>query len=125
MPNPVAYFELGGRNAANLKEFYSDLFGWNIEAAGQSGAGTDYFHIEQTEDGISGGIIQTSGEMPPSYVMFYVSVEDIQASLDKAESLGGTTLVPRYPFPETGATSPPSRTPTATSSDCTSPKDIT
>ena len=99
MPNPVAYFELGGRNAANLKEFYSDLFGWNIEAAGQSGAGTDYFHIEQTEDGISGGIIQTSGEMPPSYVMFYVSVEDIQASLDKAESLGGTTLVPPVPIP--------------------------
>ena len=99
MPNPVAYFELGGRNAAGLSEFYSNLFDWKIGASGQSGAGTDYFHIESSEGGVSGGIIQTSGDMPPSYVMFYVSVDDIKAYLDKAESLGGTTLVPPMPIP--------------------------
>ena len=99
MPNPVAYFELGGRNAAKLKEFYADLFDWKIESPGPSTAGTDYFHIEPTESGIAGGIIQTTGDMPPNYVMFYVSVDDIQASLDKAESLGGTTVVPPMPIP--------------------------
>ena len=99
MPNPVAYFELGGRNAANLREFYSSLFDWKIEASGQSGAGTDYFHVEPTEGGISGGILQTAGDMPPSYVMLYVCVDDLQACLNKAESLGGTTVVPPMPIP--------------------------
>ncbi len=99
MPNPVAYFELGGRNAANLREFYTDLFDWNIESSTPSLAGGDYFYVQPTEGGVGGGILQTSGEMPPNYVMFYVSVDDLQAYLDKAESLGGTTLVPPMPIP--------------------------
>ena len=27
MPNPVAYFEIGGRDAGQLREFYAALFG--------------------------------------------------------------------------------------------------
>ena len=99
MPNPVAYFEIGGRNASGLKEFYASMFGWNVEPFGSSAAGTDYFHVEPEQGGIAGGILQTSGEMPPNYVMFYVSVDDLQASLDKAESLGGKTVVPPMPIP--------------------------
>ena len=99
MPNPVAYFELGGRNAANLKEFYSDLFDWEIEDSGQSGAGTDYFYVNPVEGGVGGGIMQTAGEMPPNYVMFYVSVDDLQAYLDKVRGLGGMTLVPPTAIP--------------------------
>ena len=99
MPNPVAYFELGGRNPANLREFYTNLFGWEIDAATPSAAGGDYFYVHPTEGGAGGGILQTSGEMPPHYVMIYVSVDDPQAYLDKAESLGGTTLVPPMEIP--------------------------
>jgi predicted enzyme related to lactoylglutathione lyase len=99
MPNPVAYFELGGRHASELREFYRGLFGWNVEPFGQSAAGTDFFHVEPEEGGIAGGIIQTSGEMPPNYVMFYVSVDDLQASLDKVERLGGKSVVPPMPIP--------------------------
>ena len=94
MPNPVAYFELGARDAAKLRDFYSDLFGWNVEPFGRSAAGTDYFHIEPSDGGIAGGVIQTNENMPPSYVMVYVSVGDLQAALDRAASLGGTVVVP-------------------------------
>ena len=99
MPNPVAYFELGGRNASELREFYKDLFGWNVEPFGKSAAGTDFFHVHPEQGGIAGGILQTSSEMPPSYVMIYVGVDDLQASLDKVESLGGKTVVPPMPIP--------------------------
>ena len=99
MPNAVAYFELGGRNAAKLREFYTDLFDWDIEDSGQSGAGTDYFYVNPVEGGVGGGIMQTAGEMPPNYVMFYVSVDNLQAHLDKAVSLGGQTLVPPMAIP--------------------------
>ena len=100
MPNPVAYFELGGKDPEKLSDFYSELFDWSSEAMGAAMPGLQYFHV-QTNDGIPGGIMQTNEEMgmPPNYVMFYVSVDDIQASLDKAESLGGQTLVPPTEIP--------------------------
>ena len=100
MGNPVVYFEIGGRGAEGLKDFYSDLFGWDINHFGPaSAAGSDYWHIQNEEGGIPGGIIQTNEDMPPSYVMFYVQSDDLQATLDKAESLGGKALVPPSDIP--------------------------
>ena len=46
----------------------------------------------QSEAGIAGGV----GENPEGAgVTFFVQVEDLQDSLDKAERLGGRTLMPR------------------------------
>ena len=99
MPNQVAFFEIGGRDASGLGEFYKDLFGWKVEQYGKSGAGTDFYYVEPQDGGIGGGIMQTAGEMPTNYVMFYVGVEDLKATLEKVESLGGQTVVPPMPIP--------------------------
>ena len=101
MPNPVAYFELGGKEPDKLADFYNSLFGWTSESVGAAMPGLQYFHV-QPDEGIPGGIMQTSEEMgmPPNYVMVYVSVDDIQASLDKAASLGAQTLVPPTEIPD-------------------------
>ena len=101
MPNPVAYFELGAQDAAQLTEFYANLFDWSSEGMPSAMPNLPYFHIQPDGDGIPGGVLQTSVEMgmPPNYVMVYVSVDDIQAALDKAESLGGQTLVPPTEIP--------------------------
>ncbi len=100
MPNPVAYFELGGQDPEKLSDFYSNLFDWSSEGTAAAMPGLQYFHV-QTGEGIPGGIMQTSAEMgmPPNYVMVYVSVDDLQASLDKAESLGAQALVQPMPIP--------------------------
>lgn len=101
MANPVAYFEIGGEDAEGLRKFYRDLFGWNINDIGEaSAAGTPYWFVQGEEGGIPGGVIQTNEQMPPSYVMFYVQSDDIQASLDKAESLGGKPVGPAMDLPE-------------------------
>lgn len=99
MPNQVAFFEIGGRDASELREFYNGIFDWKVEPFGKSAAGTDFFYVEPEDGGIGGGIIQTAGEMPPSYVMFYVGVDDLKATLAKVESLGGKTVVPPMPIP--------------------------
>ena len=99
MPNPVAFFELGGRDASALGEIYGSLFGWTVEPFGKSAAGTDFFHVHPEQGGIAGGILETNEGMPPNYVMFYVGVDDLQASLEKVESLGGKTVVPPMPIP--------------------------
>ena len=100
MANPVVYFELGGRDSEGLSEFYSDLFGWNINEMGAaSAAGSPYRFIEGQEGGIPGGIIETNENMPPNYVMFYVQADDLQATLDKVVSLGGQAVVPPTDIP--------------------------
>ena len=96
----VAYFELGARDSVGLREFYASMFDWNIDALDTvSGAGTEYAYIQPTDDGIGGGIIQTQGDMPPNYVMVYISVDDLQSALDKVVSLGGQTAVPPTEIP--------------------------
>ena len=37
--------------------------------------------------------------MPPNYHILYVTVDDLQACLDKAASLGGQTRVPPFEMP--------------------------
>ena len=90
---PVVHFEVGCRNIAKTGDFYSKLFDWQIHNDGisstiQTGGGK----------GIDGHITAL-GHDPQNYVTFYVEVEDIQASLDKAKALGGKMLVPAVKIP--------------------------
>ena len=90
---PVVHFEIGCRDNAKTRDFYTKLFDWQIHAAGpasviQTGAGK----------GIDGHITSL-GHEPQHYVTVYVEVDDLQAYLDKATALGGKTLVPPVKIP--------------------------
>jgi len=99
MAHPVIHWEIAGRDAAKLQEFYSKLFEWKID----SNNPMNYGAVKAGgEGGIGGGICKAEGEMP-SYVTFYVQVDDLQASLDKAVSLGGNQIVPPTPIPNVGS----------------------
>ena len=88
MPNPVVWFEVVGRDGSALQRFYSDLFGWKMEVMPEM----NYGIVEAGEGGIGGGI----GQAPDGdgHVTAYAAVDDPQAYLDKAEQLGGRTVVP-------------------------------
>ena len=97
MGNPVVHFEIVGKDAESLSEFYSSLFDW--EAADQIPGGL-YGLDPKAENEVCGHILPTTDDMPVSnYVSIYVQVDDLQASLDKAESLGGKTCVPPQVIP--------------------------
>ena len=90
---PVVHFEIGCRDTAKTKEFYSKLFDWQIQGSGMAaniltGAGK----------GIEGHITAL-GHDPQNYVTIYVEVDDVKAYLEKAKSLGGKTLVPPVAIP--------------------------
>ena len=85
--------------AEHLSTHYAKLFDWKIDANNPM----DYGLVETGgEGGIDGGIMATEGDTPP-YLTFYVQVDDLQAYLDKAESLGGQTVVPPTPIPNVGS----------------------
>jgi predicted enzyme related to lactoylglutathione lyase len=91
MPKPVVgWFEVTGRDGPALQKFYSTLFGWAVNDAGD---GSGYGLVEAGEKGIAGGI-GPSQDGGPGGVTFYVEVDDPAAYLSKAEELGGKTVVP-------------------------------
>lgn len=101
MGQPVVHFEIIGTNPAGLRGYYGELFGWEFDTSSPvSGAVSEpanYGFVAQntTSDGIGipGGV--GGGPGYPGRAIFYVGVPDVEAALQKAESLGGTrTLGP-------------------------------
>ena len=92
MAHPVVHFEIGCRDRARTDQFFSELFGWRVEEGPAAAIDTG------SQLGIPGHITSL-GHEPQHYTIFYVEVDDVQACLDKAASLGGKTLVPPIKIP--------------------------
>lgn len=93
------HVEIGTKNSDTSGEFYRQLFGWTITA---DETGYALIDTGAGEEGVGGGLMQTMGPMEP-YVTFYVSVDDLAASLADAERLGGATVLEPTPVPGMGA----------------------
>lgn len=99
MPNPVVHFEIAGKNGKGLQDFYTKLFGWKVNSDNPM----NYGLVDTgAKAGINGGIMSTQGDMP-AYVTFYIEVDDLQAYLDRAKSLGGKPVVSPTPIPGMGS----------------------
>lgn len=97
MPNPVVHFEIGGRESEKTQRFFTELFDWKTEVAGPAA-----MISTGSDEGIQGHITAL-GHEPFNYVTIYVQVDDLQAYLDKAESLGGKAIIPPTEVPGMGA----------------------
>ena len=93
MANPVVRFEVGAAEDQPLVRFYGELFGWDLQAV------ADGYTLVDTRGGagINGGIGRSQSGEP--WVTFYVEVDDLRASLDRAEALGGGTVWPVTELP--------------------------
>ena len=93
MGKPVVHFEILGQDRVKTQGFYSSLFGWKISDDNPH----EYGMVETGgEGGINGGIAKSDDG---AHVLVYVQVDDPQAYLDKAESLGGKILMPVTEIP--------------------------
>ena len=93
MGNPVVHFEIGCRDKAATSEFYTKLFKWTMQEMGPA---------TMIDTGAASGIaghMTELGHEPFHYTIFYVQVEDVQATLDAGATLGGKTLVPPVDIP--------------------------
>lgn len=87
---PVVFFEIHGKDPAKLREFYGDLFNWQIDTNNPMNYGMVSPGIGGPEEGVGGGI--TSSPNAP-YVSIYVQVADLDETLKKAESMGGKAVM--------------------------------
>jgi predicted enzyme related to lactoylglutathione lyase len=91
--NPVGWFEILGKDAAKTQKFYADLFGWNVDASNPM----NYGMVQGDGYPIGGGLAASQDGKP--MVTVYVDVDDLQAALDKAKSLGGEVVMPPMDVP--------------------------
>ena len=94
MSSPLIHFEVAGKDPAKLQSFYGDQFGWNVDANNPMNYG-----MVNLGDQLVGGI-GPAPEGQPGHAMFYVGVDDVEAALQKAESLGGSRVFGPMDVPE-------------------------
>jgi predicted enzyme related to lactoylglutathione lyase len=82
----VNYFEVGSPDSEQAKAFYGALFDWSFGELSPVGY--------RTVNGDQGGLWDTSSMGGASWAIFYVQVDDVQASVDRAASLGATVVIP-------------------------------
>lgn len=93
MGNAVVHFEVAAADDGLLMTFYGELFDWRVQGL----CSGDYTTIDTcNRHGINGGIVRSQNGEP--WTTFYVEVEDPQATLDQANSLGGATVMPVTDF---------------------------
>jgi predicted enzyme related to lactoylglutathione lyase len=106
--NSVVHFEIYANDPDSLSRFYSTMFDWSIESM----PGMDYGWIKTVETdaqgmptqpgGINGGILKRSqGYNGPAWVN-YINVESLDASIDRAEKLGGKLMKGKTAVPGMG-----------------------
>ncbi|HEV7679959.1 MAG TPA: VOC family protein [Candidatus Dormibacteraeota bacterium] len=96
MGQPVVHFEIMGKDGAALREYYASLFGWAFDTANPMDYGTVDPKQNPTNDGRVGSIGGGVGTAPEGYdghLTFYIAVDDVEAALARAESLGGKRLM--------------------------------
>ena len=97
MGRPVMHFEIASPNLGRAAAFYEELFDWRIGDEQMDG-----YRLVETDDGsIGGGLLRTPEGVFP-YVTVYVGVEDLKGTLERAEELGGKTIVEPMPIPGVG-----------------------
>lgn len=92
----ITHIDIPVSDLAAAKEFYSGLFGWQIQAP----PGFEDYPMWQAPNQISGGGLAPRGDgftQPRSYV----EVDSIDDTLAKVESSGGKTIMAKSPISET------------------------
>ena len=92
MSHPVVHFEIGCKDMAATSAFYAGAFGWTYDAN----------NLNMIETGSSEGIqghLVALGHEPFQFTHFYIQTDDLAASLQQVEALGGKTVVPPMDIP--------------------------
>lgn len=95
--HPIVHIELSAHDRTEAARFYSTLFDWKTQDMPEANYAT---FDPGTPPG--GGFNTVSDQVKAGDVYIYVQTDDIEATLAKAESLGGKTLQPKTEIPNTG-----------------------
>lgn len=93
----IKHIEIAGRNGAQLKKFYSELFDWKIERKDVSGF--DYYDVETEPAGKPTAGIRHEPEGKAELVV-YIEVDDLEQTVARAKKLNATVRIPPMAYGE-------------------------
>jgi uncharacterized protein len=96
----VVHFEIPAQNLESSSKFYSSVFGWKIEKWGDP---SDYYLVTTGEEGtlgINGAIYKPDRGIDG--VVNTISVEDLDAMIEKVKASGGEVVSPKQQIPGVG-----------------------
>jgi hypothetical protein len=86
---PITHVEINSNQQKKLIDFYSKLFDWHADTNNPMGYAMIDTHAGK---GVGAGIGQAQNGSH-NFVTFYVDVDDLDATLKKANGLGAKTLM--------------------------------
>jgi uncharacterized protein len=89
----VVHWEVHAKDLPRQQQFFGELFGWKIDTNNPMSYGMISGGGKDTIGGGIGPAVDATAR-----VTVYVQVPDINATLAKAETLGGQTMIPRTPY---------------------------
>ncbi len=100
-PGAFSWSELMTRDPAKAAEFYGGLFGWTIEPMDMS---VGRYYVAKVGDVAVGGMMacpEGAPAMPPAWGS-YVTVADVDETVQRCVALGGQVLMPAMDVPTVG-----------------------
>lgn len=90
-PGTPSWVDLGTPDADAAKRFYGSLFGWEAEDAGpgEETGGYAFFTLDGRR---VAGVMQQQGEGQPPAWSTYVSTDDVDGVVERAEAAGATVM---------------------------------
>lgn len=96
MGQPVTHWQIITRQPDKAQKFYSELFGWEIDADNALG----YRMVDtESERGINGGIWPAPPEAH-DFVQLFIEVEDVPAMVKRVGEMGGKVIIPPQKLPD-------------------------
>jgi predicted enzyme related to lactoylglutathione lyase len=100
MTNTFDWIEIRARDTEKAKEFYENLFDWEVVRM-ETADGSDYWIFDTGDEprmqNIRRGAIWLRSDDADLGVVVYVLVEDIETVLKKVADLGGEIVLPKTP----------------------------
>jgi hypothetical protein len=95
MPHPVIHAEIRSQDPDATREFFAHLLDWKVASEG----GFPGYTFMDT--GVEGGpaVAISPRQGTEDEVLFFVAVDDVAATLSRAEELGGTIVQPEQQVP--------------------------
>ncbi len=98
------HFEIPAQDVGKVSDFYGKLYGWETEPwKSDNPAAEDYWMVQTPGfKSIGGGVFTPDPAHPNRGAELFIYVDDIDAFLAKAKSLGATVVGEKQPIPDVG-----------------------
>lgn len=100
--------EFASTDISKCRPFYENVFGWQFNKSESTGEEMEYLEFSSSGESYpDGAIYQIQPEMwggntPPAHISLYISVDNVDESIEKAKQLGATIGFGPYDIPNVG-----------------------